>query len=206
MLWFAKRFAEVSAHEVLVSQFCSDGGATECPVEVAVEVHAEDVGAVIVERILVGSVAEEFEAVFAVIPVDRRFQMERSVLVLRLYCGVCLERVLKLVVPFHSVEGVRPVVLRRDSGMPFHEYVLVAVVTLIECLSALVVGIQRSCLVAAVSVAACVAARQLVVPIARLHVSPCSSREIAVAATLHVGRHAALLPWARHDVDGSHKR
>ena len=84
MLRLAKRFAEVAAHEILVAQFGSEGSATEKPVEVDVEVGSEDVGAVIVERILVGSVAEEFEAVFAVIPIDGRFEMESPVLVLGL--------------------------------------------------------------------------------------------------------------------------
>ena len=70
--------------------------------------------------------------------------------------------------------------------MPFHKDVLVAVVTLIECLCALVVGIERTSLVAAISVAARETARQLVVPIARLHVSPCSSREIAIASALEM--------------------
>ena len=83
MLRFAKRFTEVAAHEILVAQFSSKGSATEHPVEVAVEVGAEDIRAVVVERIFVGSVAEEFESVFTMIPIDGRFDMENAVFVLR---------------------------------------------------------------------------------------------------------------------------
>ena len=46
----------------------------------------------------------------------------------------------------------------------------------------------------------------MVVPIARLHVGPCSSRQIAIATTLHMSRHAAFLSGSRDDVDGTHKR
>ena len=67
-----ERFAEVSAEKVFVSQFCTNGSASENPVEIAVEVYAEDVGAVIVERIFFGCVAEELETVVAVVPVDGR--------------------------------------------------------------------------------------------------------------------------------------
>ena len=64
-----ERLAEVAAQEVFVAQFGSNGCSSENPVKITIEVDAEDVGAVIIEGLGVWGVAEEFEAVFRVIPV-----------------------------------------------------------------------------------------------------------------------------------------
>ena len=106
MVRIVQWFTEVSAEQVFVAQLCTNGCTTENPVEIAVEVYAKDVGAMIVERIFIGSVAEKFEAVVAVIPINGRAKMEAALLRLCLQGGVGLQCVLKLVVPFCAVECV----------------------------------------------------------------------------------------------------
>ena len=70
--------AQIATDNVFVAKLTAKGCAACCPVEVAVEVDAESIGAVMVERNQVFRSANQFEAVVAAIPVDGRFQVQTA--------------------------------------------------------------------------------------------------------------------------------
>ena len=201
-----ERFAEIGAHEVFVAQFGPEGCAPESPVEVGVEVHTEDISAVIVEGILVGPAAEEFEAVVVVVPVDGGAEVDGPFPGLCLQGRVGLEGVFELVVPLGTVECARPEVFHRETGMPAQGDGLVGVAAFIEGLATAVVGVQPAGLVARVAVAAGIAAREPAAPRAADIAAACPDRKIAEAAALDMGIQARALWCFGDNVDGSEER
>ena len=108
----------------------------------------------IVEWHLLFVVAIELKAVVGVIPVDRRLEVYLAFFRLRLYGSECLEGMLKLVVPFGSVESVRAIVFCRDASMPVYPDVIIVIRALVERLPAAVVAVKAACTVAGKTVRA----------------------------------------------------
>ena len=101
-----ERLAEVSADEVFVAELRTECRLAQCPLDMAVEVKAEHVGAVVVVRHPLLTATEQLEAVLVPVPVDGRTEVEGSALGLGLYGGEDLAGVFKLVVVFRAVERV----------------------------------------------------------------------------------------------------
>ena len=106
-----ERVAQVGAEDVLVAHLCSEGRAPQRPVEVGVEVEAEDLRAMVVVGHFRLRPAYQFEAILLVVPVDGWTEVELSASVLTLQRQEGLEGVLKLVVEARAIVSVRPVVL-----------------------------------------------------------------------------------------------
>ena len=106
MYGLIQRLAQVAADDVLVAELSPQGGTTQLPVEIAVQVDAEDIGAVVVERHLVLGPPDEFKTVIRAIPVDGRAEVEPS-FGLALNGRIYLRGFLVLFVEFGTVEGVR---------------------------------------------------------------------------------------------------
>ena len=74
--WLTQRFSEIGADDVLVAKLRTDGRSSQLPFKPAVEVQSYNIGAVEVVRHFVLRTANQFEAVFTVVPVDGRLQVQ----------------------------------------------------------------------------------------------------------------------------------
>ena len=113
-------FAKVCAHKLLLSQFSSKCSPPQTPVEISIEVHTIYIGSVVVVRIFLRCATEKLESVHAAIPIDRRTDVEPSLLVFSLQGSESLERMFKLVIVFCRIERVCTKVFNAHSGMPVH--------------------------------------------------------------------------------------
>ena len=119
MVLLCQRLTEITTDEILVPQFCAEGcthldvsamiGRTFCtePVEIATEVHAIDVSAVIVVFHQIRLASITLIAVFVLVPIDGRHQSEFAEMGLGLDGRIKLCGVLILVVglPFGRCIG-----------------------------------------------------------------------------------------------------
>ena len=116
----------------------------------------------VVKWVDIGCISKQLKAVLRSVPVYGWFQVQAPLFVLGCYGSVGFQCVLKLVVPFGAIKGVRAKIPYAYTCMPVHAYVVVVVLSLVKSLSAFVVGIQFASLIAAVAVASGIAARQAV--------------------------------------------
>ena len=141
MFCVVERFSEISADHILVSEFCTQGRAAQRPVEPAVQIHTEHIGAVIVERILVRGIADKFETVLRAVPVDSRLKVKPAALCFSLDGREPLGGLLVLVVKLFAIECVAAEAFRGESGVPSHLQARIFEASLIECFSAAIVHV-----------------------------------------------------------------
>ena len=113
---------------------------------------------------------EILKAVVGMVPVDGGFYVQPQCFGLSLQGGEHLCHMLKLRVAARAIERVGAKVLHAHSRMPLDIDVAVIVNTLIECLSAFVVGVQRTRFCAVVAVTPFITAANLIVPVACFYV------------------------------------
>ena len=206
VMGMVERFAKVATEQVLVAQFRTYRGASGQPVEIGIDVDTRYLATVIVVGHLVGCSAIEFKAVFTVIPVDASLEMQCSLDILSLQGGVSLERMLILVIPIGTIEGVGSISFDTKSGMPPCLDPFVTIIALPESLGTLVVGIEPSFLVTAVAIASGIGGRELVVPCPFGHIGSCPCTEIAEGASLQMHIGTGGVGSLGHDVDGTKHR
>lgn len=189
-----ERLAEISAHKVFVAEFGSEGCAPQNPVEPAVEVKSEHIGAVIVEGRLVGRSSVKLITVLKTVPVNRRPEVELASFRLSLngreiFCGMLI-----LLVGQKTVERIAAPSLVANSGVPSYREVVVIIASLIECPRAFVVGVETSALASQPAVAARIARAQLIVPLVLLQINTSSGSQIAKRASFGMNIGTAFAP------------
>ena len=155
MMGLCQRFTEVAADQVFVAQFGSEGRAPSLPVEIAAEVHAIDIRAVVVVFHLLWLSAIALIAVAVLVPVEADIQVQRTLLGSALYGGkqFCGVLILLVGLPFwRGPEGTRSPALVSQSQMPTQSQGIVLILSLVERLCPTVVSIQTSCLRSAIAI------------------------------------------------------
>ena len=159
MFWLAKWLAQVSAHQVFVSQLSSESCATSRPVEICVQAHSINIGAVVVKLHLVGLSAVSLVAVAVLVPVYAGHKVQSSALCLALNGAVELCGVLILVVGlplWRCVERARAPALVGYSQVPVQSHVVVLILSLVEAFCSAEVGVQSTRLRSRVTIATAV--------------------------------------------------
>ena len=116
-VWFVQRFTQVAAHDVLVAELGSEGRAACKPVEIAVQLDAEDIRAVVVKGCRRLLSANQFEAVVAAVPVNGRLKVQPSFRLSR-QGDKQLGSLLVLFVKPDAIERVGAEAFGRQSRMP----------------------------------------------------------------------------------------
>ena len=193
-----QRLAEVAADDVLVAELSPQGRPPPLPVKVAVQVDAEDIGTVMIERHLVVHASYQLEAVVRAVPVDGGLEVQ---LILPASCfkGLTpdvalqgrkpLQRALVLLVVLGTVERVRAEAFDRQTRISLQSDVRGRIRSLPEGLAALIVAVQRPGLGTLVAVGARVAGADrgpLPRPLPKGgETEAAGSRQIAERAALH---------------------
>ena len=176
-------FTEVAADEVFVTYLRTEGCPSCCPVEIAVQVDAVDVGMIVVILHLVWLSTIPLIAIQVLVPVDAGGKAQPSML------GLCLNGsekfggvfVLVVGLPFgRGVEGAGTPAFVGDAQMPVQLYRLVFVLSLVEGFAAAEVSVQRTACRSAVTIAATVSGTYLIVPLPLFQVASAADPAIAV--------------------------
>ena len=109
--------AEVRADDPFVPGLGTEGRLSQPRIGPEVQVRAQDIGLVVIERIFFRSAAEQFEAVLSMVPVQGRGEMQGA-FPFRLDGSEGLQRVLELVVEFGAVEGAGSEILVAHARLP----------------------------------------------------------------------------------------
>ena len=84
MVRLREGLSQVSTHQILVSDLCSEGGAPCYPVKIAAEVHTVNVRTVVVVFHLLGLIPITLISIVVLIPIDAGHQSEFAAV------GLCL--------------------------------------------------------------------------------------------------------------------
>ena len=163
------------------------------------------VGLMVIEGILLRRIAEQFETVFSVIPVQGRRELKPP-FPLRLDGNERFQRMLELVVVGGAVEGAGPEILVADAGLPTE-------VPAAEILRPVPKGFERAEIavqpaggIAAESVAALVAGRDAVEAAPMPDIGRGRGSEGAEGAAFQAGSHSLIGILARDDIDSAQQR
>ena len=198
-------FAQVGAHDPLVPGLGTESRLAQARIDAEIQIRPRDIGLVEIERILFGRIAEQLEAVFAVVPIDGRREMQRP-LPLRFDGSEGLQRVLELIVEPGTVEGAGSEILVADTGLPADLTRAEIVRAVREGLDRAEIAVQPAGRIAAEAVAALVARRNA----AEASVIPerCRSRsaERTERPALQAGADGFVGGFARDNVHGAQER
>ena len=206
MLRFTQRLTQVTANQILVLEFSTNGSAAQSPVKPAVKAHTCHIRAVVVELNNILAAADKLKTVLIMVPPCAGVNMHAPHPVLGLQRSIGFDGMLKLVIKPGRVESVAAPVLDASTSMPVHLDVVIHETALVERFLVLHIGIQTARLAAAVSVAASVIHRQHVVPAVTDRIGPCARSRITPTARLSMS--LGRCPGRRlgHDIDGTHQR
>ena len=197
--------SEVRADDPFVPGLGTEGRLSQPRLSPEVQVRAQDIGLVVIERILLRSAAEQFEAVLPMVPVQGRGEVQGA-FTFRLDGSEGLQRVLELVVEFGAVEGAGSEILVAHARLPAEVTPSEVMGAVPEGLDGTEVAVQAAGGVPAVAVAALVSGGNAVeaapVPDFRRGRSPQGPER----AAFHAGGHRVLRSLARDNIDGAQQR
>ena len=146
-----QRLAEIGAYDILVAHLGPEGSLADESLHPGIEIDSEHIGSVMVVRDGFRIAPHQFKPVPAVVPIDRRAELDHAVRPRR-HRHEGLERVLELVVELRTVECIGTEIPAADACRPVQDYLRMRPAALIEGLDGIVVGIEPACLVPAESV------------------------------------------------------
>ena len=134
---------------------------SQAGIDTEVEIGSCYIGLVIIERVLLRSIAEQFETVFSVIPIQGGGEVQFA-LSLRLDGSEGFQGMLELVVVCGAVESAGAEVLVADASLPAKVPPSEVMAAVPECLEGSEIAVQAAGGIAAEAVAALIAGRNAV--------------------------------------------
>ena len=150
-----ERFTQVRAHDTFMPHFDPERRLPQAGFGPEVQVRTQDICLMEIERILVRRLAEQFETVFSMVPVQGRREVQGP-LPLRLDGDEGLQRMLELIVIRRAVEGAGPEILITDADLPGEVARPEILRTVPESLDGTEIAVQSTGSIAAEAVAALV--------------------------------------------------